>query len=60
MKSKGKKPKFGIVGKRSMKEIQKEINYLYELDKQISNRVRASYAIPLKLQASIKEIYNTN
>tara|TARA_R100000988_G_C3934102_1_gene132907 strand:+ start:245 stop:427 length:183 start_codon:yes stop_codon:yes gene_type:complete len=60
MKSKGKKPKFGIVGKRSMKEIQKEINYLYELDKQISNRVRASYAIPLKLQASIKEIHNTN
>ena len=38
--------KFGIVGKRTNKEIQKEIDYLFQLDKDISNKVRASYSIP--------------
>jgi len=37
--------KFGEVGKRTCNQIQKEIEYLRELDKQISNRVRASYSI---------------
>ena len=37
--------KFGEVGVRTSKQIQEEIEYLRELDKQISNRVRASYSI---------------
>tara|TARA_R110000824_G_scaffold201586_1_gene385600 strand:+ start:1360 stop:1551 length:192 start_codon:yes stop_codon:yes gene_type:complete len=37
--------KFGEVGARTSKQIQEEIEYLQELDKQISNRVRASYSI---------------
>ena len=37
--------KFGEVGSRTSKQIQEEIEYLKELDKQISNRVRASYNI---------------
>ena len=37
--------KFGEVGARTSKKIQEEIEYLQELDKQISNRVRASYSI---------------
>jgi len=48
--------KFGIVGKRTNKEIQKEIDYLFQLDKNISNRVRASYLIPQKLSKSLKDI----
>ena len=36
---------FGEVGARTSKQIQEEIEYLQELDKQISNRVRASYSI---------------
>ena len=36
---------FGEVGARTSKQIQEEIEYLKELDKQISNRVRASYSI---------------
>lgn len=48
--------KFGIVGKRTNKEIQKEIDYLFQLDKNISNRVRASYSIPQKLSKSLKDI----
>ena len=37
--------KFGEVGNRTTKQIQQEIKYLRELDKQISNRVRTSYSI---------------
>ena len=37
--------KFGEVGARTSKQIQEEIEYLQELDKQISNRVRASYSL---------------
>tara|TARA_R110000824_G_scaffold21057_5_gene78786 strand:+ start:365 stop:565 length:201 start_codon:yes stop_codon:yes gene_type:complete len=37
--------KFGEVGKRTCNKIQEEIEYLKELDKHISNRVRASYTI---------------
>jgi|TARA_R110001592_G_scaffold1114_2_gene6590 hypothetical protein len=48
--------KFGIVGKRTNKEIQKEIDYLFQLDKDISNKVRASYSIPQKLSKSLKDI----
>ena len=36
---------FGEVGARTSKQIQEEIEYLQELDKQISNRVRASYSL---------------
>ena len=48
--------KFGIVGKRTNQEIQKEIDYLFQLDKDISNKVRASYSIPQKLSKSLKDI----
>ena len=44
-KSNEKMPKFGVVGKRTMKEIQKEINHLKELDKLTSDKVRATYSI---------------
>ena len=37
--------KFGEIGARTSKQIQEEIEYLRELDKQLSNRVRASYSI---------------
>ena len=37
--------RFGEIGKRTLLEIQEEINYLRELDKLITNRVRASYTI---------------
>ena len=37
--------KFGEVGKRTCTQIQEEINHLREIDKQISNRVRASYSL---------------
>ena len=37
--------RFGEVGKRTCNKIQEEIEYLKELDKNISNRVRASYTI---------------
>jgi hypothetical protein len=37
--------KFGEVGKRTCNQIQEEIEYLRELDKKISNRVRSSYTI---------------
>tara|TARA_Y100001963_G_C6779291_1_gene449034 strand:- start:2173 stop:2370 length:198 start_codon:yes stop_codon:yes gene_type:complete len=37
--------KFGEVGSRTSQQIQEEIEYLQQLDKQISNRVRASYTI---------------
>ena len=37
--------KFGEVGARTSKQIQEEIEYLQELDKELSNRVRASYSI---------------
>jgi hypothetical protein len=35
---------------------QKEIQRLKELDKLITDRVRASYAIPNKLAKSLKEV----
>tara|TARA_R100000908_G_scaffold18299_1_gene7030 strand:+ start:811 stop:999 length:189 start_codon:yes stop_codon:yes gene_type:complete len=50
------KNEFGTVGNRTSKQIQKEIDYLYQLDKTISNRVRASYSIPQKLSKSLKDI----
>tara|TARA_R110000824_G_scaffold68953_3_gene177769 strand:+ start:1119 stop:1319 length:201 start_codon:yes stop_codon:yes gene_type:complete len=37
--------RFGEVGKRTCTKIQEEINHLREIDKQISNRVRASYSL---------------
>lgn len=36
---------FGVIGKRNEIQIQEEISYLRELDKDISNKVRASYSI---------------
>ena len=35
---------------------QEEIQRLKELDKRISDRVRASYEIPIKLAKSLKEV----
>jgi|TARA_R110000824_G_scaffold206477_2_gene391550 hypothetical protein len=40
--------KFGVIGKRTMKEIQKEISYLKEFDKLTSDKVRATYSIGIK------------
>ena len=37
--------KFGEVGKRTCTQIQEEINHLREIDKQIADRVRASYSL---------------
>jgi len=37
--------KFGIVGQRTNIQIDKEIQYLKELDKITSDKVRASYSI---------------
>tara|TARA_R100001530_G_scaffold72107_1_gene50998 strand:+ start:75 stop:248 length:174 start_codon:yes stop_codon:yes gene_type:complete len=37
--------KFGEVGKRTCTKIQEEINHLREIDKQIADRVRASYSL---------------
>tara|TARA_R100000655_G_C2882902_1_gene175614 strand:+ start:55 stop:258 length:204 start_codon:yes stop_codon:yes gene_type:complete len=36
---------FGEIGNRSEKQIQEEITYLKELDKNISNKVRSTYSI---------------
>jgi len=40
--------KFGIVGKRTKTEIGREIDHLKEIDKIITDRVRASYSIKKK------------
>tara|TARA_R100000655_G_C2875604_1_gene174231 strand:+ start:25 stop:195 length:171 start_codon:yes stop_codon:yes gene_type:complete len=49
---------FGTVGKRTMKDIEREIKYLENLDKEISDKVRASYTLK-KLSQMCKEI-NSN
>jgi hypothetical protein len=40
-----KSNKFGVVGQRTNLQIDKEIEYLKELDKITSNKVRASYSL---------------
>lgn len=44
-KKPGLDPKRGQIGNRSMKQIQKEIEDLREIDRIISNRVRSQYTI---------------
>jgi hypothetical protein len=43
-----KSNQFGEVGKRTLTQIQKEVEHLKEKDKQLSNRVRATYSITTK------------
>jgi len=43
-----KSNQFGEVGKRTLTQIQKEVEHLKEQDKQLSNRVRATYSITTK------------
>ena len=44
-KTPSQEPKRGTIGYRSMKQIQKEIEDLREIDRLISNRVRSQYTI---------------